>query len=432
VLRRTLRYVASQKTELLDVEEQNARHLLFNGAWFGLIDGGILTYLPVYLARLGASASILSLLTSGPALLGIAAYIPGGIFTERRRDQVQLTVRAGMLVRLGTLLIALLPFFLAPTLMAPAAVVIYSAISIPSAVYIPAWTTVMGKAISPARRAQVNGARWSLYSLVSAVSIAGFGYLLDRSPLPIGYQGVFMISFLAGVAGLYSFGRMRIPPFVQERNASQEDGTGAGLAGRLRGFLRPLAECREFVRFNMATLVYRLILSMPAALYSLYWVNNLHASNTWIGLRGTVGYSALVVGYRFWGRTANRIGHRKLLYLAGGCFALYPIVTALAGRVEWLLPAAVIWGFCASGLDIGLFDMLLAACPEGRQPSFAATANMLVSAVAFVGPLLGAALAQSLNTRAALFIIGALQLASIVFFRLLPSREQEALAGHTD
>jgi hypothetical protein len=81
------------------VEDQNYRNLLINGAWLGPIDGGILNYLPVYLARLGASVSVLSLLTSGAALMGILAYIPGGAYAERHRDMVKLSVQAGFLVR---------------------------------------------------------------------------------------------------------------------------------------------------------------------------------------------------------------------------------------------------------------------------------------------------------------------------------------------
>ena len=91
------------------------------------------------------------------------------------------------------------------------------------------------------------------------------------------------------------------------------------------------------------------------------------------------------------------------------------------------IPAAIVWGFAAAGIDIGLFDMLLAACPEGRQPSYSATANMLISIAASIGPLLGAALALSLSTRTALFVIGGLQLASVAMFMLLPSRQQEGL-----
>ncbi len=405
-------------------EDHNYRHLLINGAWFGLIDGGIFTYLPVFLARLGASPSIVGMLTSGPSLVGILSYIPGGAYAERHSDLVKLTVRTAFIARISYPLIALLPFVLAPAYIPIAVVILWSLTSIPNAIHIPAWTAVMQKAVSPQRRAQLNGTRWALLSMVSAGAVTFFGYMLDRVPFPGGYQVVFLISFVAAVLNLYYFAQVRVPPFDPGR---VERAANMGFTARVLAFLRPFTESSQFVRYNLASLAYRFALNMPVALYSIYWVNDLKATDTWIGLRGTVGYVALVAGYRFWGRVANRMGHRRVLLICGTALGLYPLLTALAPAMQWLLPVAVLWGFAAAGVDIGLFDMLLAVCPDGRQPSFAAAAQMLMSVVSFVAPLMGAALAQGWNVQAALFVIGGLQLVSASLFLLLPSREQEGL-----
>jgi MFS family permease len=164
---------------------------------------------------------------------------------------------------------------------------------------------------------------------------------------------------------------------------------------------------------------------MPAGLFSIFWVNDLHATDGWIGLRGSAGYIALLVGYVFWGRTANRVGHRRMLLICGAGMACYPALTALAPSVQWLLPVALVWGVTAGGLDLGLFDMLLAACPAGRQPSFAAASSTCASVAVTVGPLMGAALAQTWNTRSALLAIAVLQLIATLAFLLLPGRQAE-------
>jgi MFS family permease len=406
------------------LEERNYRNLLLNGAWFGPIDGGIYTYLPVFLARLGATPSIVGLVTSGPALIGILTYIPGGAYAERKTDMVKLVVWAAFIVRCSAPIIALLPFFLGPAYLPLAAVVIWSLMAIPNAVHIPAWTYVMQQAVPPERRAHLNGTRWALFSLVSAICIAIFGRFLDRTPFPAGYQIVFMISFGAAIMNLYYFNKLRVPPFRADRAQS----TRSGLGQRVAIFFRPLTESPAFVRYNLATLPWRLAYNLPIALFSIYWVDNLQVSNTWIGLRGTVGYAALVVGYRMWGQVANRIGHRSVLLICGAVAALYPALTALAPSAPWLLPAAALWGLSIAGSDIGLFDMLLNACPDGRQPSYAATSNMLVSTVTFVAPLIGGVLAQLAGVRPALLVAALLQLLTTAFFLLLPNREQEALA----
>jgi MFS family permease len=185
-----------------------------------------------------------------------------------------------------------------------------------------------------------------------------------------------------------------------------------------------------FVRFNASSFSFRLALMMPAGLYSIYWVQELRANDSWIGLRGTAGYAALVLGYWLWGRMANRIGHRGLLLTCGVIGALYPVTTAWAPSVEWLLPAAALWGITISGIDIGLFDMMLISAPAGRMPSFAALANVLNNIALAVGPLLGAGLAGLVGIQTALLVIGGLQLAATAGFLLLPNREQEKATAH--
>ena len=426
VLRRSQKALAVslRDTGVETWESHNYRALLAQGAWFGLIDGGIFTYLPVFLARLGASASVIGLLTSGPSLVGIVSYIPGGIYAERQANLVKLVAVTSFISRLAYPLIALLPFFLAPSAIPLTVAVLWSLAAIPSGIWLPAWIAVIQKAVSAERQARLNGTRWALLSAVSAVAITSFGYMLDRVPFPQGYQIVFLISFAGALLTTYYWMQVRVPAFVPERN----DPPGhTDLSARARAFLRPLVESQPFLRYNLATLLYRLALNMPVALFSIFWVEDLRATDTWIGLRGSVGYVALIVGYVFWGRMANRLGHRNMLLICGSLLGLYPVCTALVPTMQWLLPVAVLWGFTIGAVDIGLFDMLLAVCPEGRQPTFAATANMLISVVVFVAPFLGAALAEAVGVRAALLISGGLQVASAALFLLLPSREQEGL-----
>ncbi len=403
-------------------EDRNYRNLLISGAWFGPAEGGIFQFLSVFVARLGGSPTIVSLLTAGPALVGIFAGIPGGAYAERRSDQVHLVVWAGFFARLSYLLIALLPFFLPPDKVAIGIVIIWSLTAIPNAVHVPAWTSMMQRAVSAKRRPRLNGTRWGLMSFISGISLTIYGFMLDRMNFPIGYQIIFMISFLAAMMNLFYFSKVVIPPFVSGREMGQ--GPGAIFA-EIPGLFRAYFSTPRFVRFLLASGAFRLTLAMPVGLFSIYWVNDLQATDVWIGLRGTVGSFALVIGYFFWGRMANRIGHRRMLIICGAGQACYPVLTALAPDPVWLLPAAFVSGITAGGIDLGLFDMLLGACPEGRQPTFAAGSAVFTSIAVTIGPLLGAALAQSTSTRTALFFIGAAQAVATLGFLLLPSREQE-------
>jgi MFS family permease len=409
------------------IEQRNARNLVLSSAWLGFIDGGIMTYLSVWLARMGATPGQMSLLSSGPQLVNMVALLPASAFAERQTDLVRLANRSALITRSGYLLIALLPLIM-PSAAIPAAIIIWSLFAIPSAVFLPAFMSVIQRAVPPQMRPQTNANRWALYSTVGAIAIPCIGIMIDRVGFPQGYQLAFIISFVGTLPNLYFFGKIVLPPFKPDRPHAEAQ---RGLRTRLDQFVRPFFEHRRFVRFNAATAVFRICLAMPVGLFSIYWVDYLHASNTLIGIRGAVGYVALVFAYGLWGRVVHRIGHRSLLYLSA-LIGLYAITTALAPSAAWLLPVAIIWGVCVAAIDIGLVDMLLLACPEGRQPTFIGMANVLGSAELFIGPLIGAALAQAIGVPAALVVSGVLQILSGVFFVLLPSRadEQREHAAH--
>jgi MFS family permease len=398
-----------------DQEDRNARLLYLNTALVGVETGGIMAFLAVFLARLGATPTLVGWLTSAPALLAVLLLIPGAMVAERYTDQVKVRNAYVAAVRLGFLLCGLAPWFVPREHLPLVLVLVWTLKTLPDVVAIPSWTVVMARAISPRRRAQINGTRWALLSLVSAGSSALFGWLLDQIVFPLNYQIVFLISAALSSLDILFFAHIRVPPL--DRPARGESRT---VWGRFAEYLHPVAHYRPFLVFLSATMLYRLALNLPVPLFSLFWVNELQAPDTLIGLRGTVGYAALVAGYMLWGRLANRLGHRRVLTWSALGLGLYPIVTALSPSAPWLLPAAFVWGITAAGVDIGLFDLMLAACPEQRQPLFAAVWSMAANAAIFAGPLLGAALSNATTIATALVIAGIAQWVTTVPFTALP------------
>ncbi|MGC8880394.1 MAG: MFS transporter, partial [Anaerolineae bacterium] len=251
------------------VTARNCHNLIISGSWVGLIEGGVITYLPVFLARLGASPTMMSLLTAGQFLVGMIAYIPGGAYAERHTNQVRLANITSIIARSSYLLIALLPLAFEKTVLPPLAVTIWTLAAIPTAVFVPSFFTVMQQAVPVQIRAQFLGVRWAIMTVISAISIPLFGLLLDHTPFILGYQIVFGCSFLASVLHMVHFGQIQVPPFVADSNEAY--GRRSWLEGT-RVFLRSFTESPLFVRYSLATLAFRLALYIPYALFSVYWV----------------------------------------------------------------------------------------------------------------------------------------------------------------
>lgn len=400
------------------LEDRNARLLYLNTASIGVPAAGIGAFMAVFLARLGASSTIIGWLTSAPALIGMLALIPGAIIAERNSDQVRVRCNAIRTQRLTYLACALLPFVLPPTYLLIPLVALWAIKTIPESISTPAWTAVIAKALSPQRRAQVNATRWALLSIVSALASAFFGWLLDLVVFPLNYQLVFFISFLFGWLDPFFFSKIRVEPLEKP-----VIGPDHGLWQRIADYFRPVLTYRPFLWAILLMLPYRFALNLPAPLFSLYWVNELRAPDTLIGLRGTVGHAALVLGYTFWGSVTPRLGQRRVLTLSALGLALYPISTGLSPSPIWLLPAAAIWGLTASGIDVAFFEVMLAAMPGQRQPLFAAVWSIVAQVAMFFGPLVGAGLAERIGVGPALVASGVAQALATLFFFRLPRAE---------
>ena len=157
---------------------------------------------------------------------------------------------------------------------------------------------VVAEVIPPRRRAKVNGTRWALVSVVTAISVAIFGYMLDRLPFPLSYQIVFFISYVGGSVGMLFWSKIRIPENINPEQHPKKQG---GMKKQIRAFWESIQE-PAFLRFELTFTVLRIAMNMPTALYSIYWIRHLGASDLWIGWQTTTGKLALIVGYFFWPR----------------------------------------------------------------------------------------------------------------------------------
>lgn len=405
-------------------EDRNVRALYLNTAMVGVATGGIGSFLPVFLARLGASSTLMGWFNSLPSLLLVFLLIPGAVIAERSADQVAVRVKYARILRSFYLVCGLLPFIIPAQWLPLVLVAVWAATVFPEAVAQPAWTAVLARAVSPRRRASVNSVRWALLAIVSAASSAFFGWMLDRVAFPYNYQAVFIISWALSFADPYFFSFIKLEPQPGDGVPRvRVKGPRRSPFRRLADYVRPALQHKPFMVYLAATIGYRLALNMPAPLFSLFWVNELKAPDTLIGLRGTVGNGVLVFGYLLWGRLAGRIGHRQVLMISASGLALYPIATALAPSAIWLLPVAIIWGLTVAGVDVGLFDMALASCPSERQPLFGALWSMVARVGMFAGPLIGAELSARTSLATALLVAGVAQLVAVAGFFALPAED---------
>lgn len=397
----------------LSAVDRNILYFTLDTAVQGLVMGGIFGFLSVFVVRLDASNLTVSLLTSLPAIVMALCSIPAGRIVEQQVNLVCYTNFIRIFHRGSFLLIALLPFFVEKGL-AEIIVVVWAAKSISAALLESSWMAVVAEMVPPSRRARVNGTRWAIVSVVTAVATAVYGYILDRMPFPLNYQIVFFTSFIGGVAGMYFYGKLRIPDNVPVAKVKVR---GVTLRQQVRDYVRTI-NVPAFVRYEIAATVFRFGANLPAALYTIYWIRTLGASDLWIGWQATAGKLALIAGYIVWGRLSGRKGMRLPLLLCTAFLGLYPVLTGLVTDQVWLPLVAIVQGFFITGIDISFFDTLLTVSPPERRPSFVAFNTMLASLTVFLAPLVGGLLAEWMSLPAVFFIAGAIHvIAAVLFWR---------------
>lgn len=393
------------------LEKQNIRNLTIDTALQGLMMGGIFSFLSVFIVRLGASKLETSLLTSLPALIMALASVPAGQVAQRQDDLVRYTNLVRVFHRGAILVVALLPFVVGSRPLITIIIALWSVKAIANALLESSWMVVVAEIIPPELRARVNGTRWTILSVVTAASVALFGYLLDRLPFPLSYQVVFALSFVGGALGMIYWGRLRLASDRPIQVATARP----GLKEQARAYWRSL-KVPAFVRYELATSVLRMGMNLPMALYSIYWIRELAASDLWIGWQSTTNHLATIAGYLFWGRIISRKGYFRPLLICAAGMSLYPVLTGLAPSEVWLPLISIANGFFITGVNIAFLDTLLAVCPEDRRPSLIATNTMLASLTIFAAPLLGSFLADRMSIRAVFFIAGGVNLAAALLF----------------
>jgi MFS family permease len=341
----------------------------------------------------------------------VLVSIPCGQIVQKQRNLVRFTTFVRFFHRGSILLTALLPFITRDGII-EIIIIIWTIKAIANSLLESSWMAVVAEVIPPHRRAKVNGTRWALVSVVTAISVAIFGYMLDRLPFPLSYQIVFFISYLGGSIGMLFWAKIRIPDNIQSQQIALKS---LSMKNQIRTYWESIKE-PNFMRYELTVTVLRIAINLPTALYSIYWIRQLNASDLWIGWQATTGKLALIVGYFFWPKIVERKGHQLPLLICSAGMGLFPVLTGFVPDQAWLPLVSIIEGLFITGINLSFFDMLLAVCPPDRRPSFIAVNTTLSSLIIFLAPLLGSFLADLIGFRGVFFAAGAIHIIAVLMF----------------
>lgn len=394
------------------VRAGNYRRVQVDSMFIGVVNASG-TFLPVFLLRMGASASDVGLLTALPAFTAFLLAIPFGRYLQPRGGIVRWYSRLRLVAWSSYAVMALVAFLLPREEAIPVLLLVWAVASLPSTAALVAFPMVMDGAAGPGGRFDLLGRRWAIAGVSATIAVALVGQFLSAVQFPTNFEIFLVFVTLAGIGSYLQSRRIvitepaRIPP-----------GPRVPARERLAGLWRLIAANRPFVRFEIRGFVYVLAIGLSLPVMPLFYVHEVGAPDSWIGIIGAAGSAGSVLGYL----TARQLARRR-----GGGVTLLPslLVAAVAPAVLSfidVLPAvaavAFVMGIAGAGAQLALFDQLMHRIPTQHGVTFSSVDQSVSNLAIVIGPNIGGLLVVALSARAALLVVAAVTLVAFILFAI--------------
>jgi hypothetical protein len=402
-------------------QARNWRLVQADSLFIGIVNASS-TFLPVFLLRLGASASDIGLLTALPALTAFVLAIPFGRYLQARGRIVAWYSRLRLAAWVSYAVIAAAVALLPRASSVPVALFIWAVASLPSTAALVAFPLVMDGAAGPGGRFELLGRRWAIAGVSAIVAVALGGQFLATVPFPTNYEILLVIVTLGGFGSFLQSSRIVIAEHVRPPHPEQ-----APRLDRVRALWRQVVSNRPFIGYELRSFVYIWSLGMALPVLPLFYVHDLAASDAWIGIIGAAGSAGSVVGYV----TLRRVARSR-----GGTVILIPALlaaawtTALMSVVNWL-PAVALLAFAlggaAAGAQLALFDRMMRTFPKELGVTFSSVDQSLQNFALIVAPNVAGILAVSLGSRQTLLLTAAVGFIAVALFAIEARSERRAV-----
>jgi MFS family permease len=407
--------------EAIRIHKSNFRNVQIDAIGVGLA-GASGTFLPVFLTRLGASNIQVGLLTTMPGITGLLLAILVGRFLQTRRNIIPWFSAARLMVISCYALTGLLTIIVPPSAKVPSVLAIWAFATLPQTIVAVAFTVVMNAVAGPQGRYELLSRRWTTLGLTNAITVTLAGLILDRIEPPLNYQIVFLALSLGGLISFYFSSHIKLLDVEPPKQL-----IGGSIKQNVNNYKELIRGEPAFISFALKRFVLLSGIALSAPIFPLYYVREIHAPDSWIGIFSTTQTFVMLVGYFVWTRLSRRRGSRFVLLCTTLGISLHPLLTASTHHVELIAVFAGIAGIFQSGLDLVLFDELMKTVPVEYSATFVSLAQSMQYLSTIASPLIGTYLSNHIGLGGALMVSSAIRFSGFLLFFLHQARRKQNL-----
>ena len=235
----------------------------------------------------------------------------------------------------------------------------------------PAYTALMKDIYPDEERGRAMGlVRVGSYSAVLIVSLI-VGHLLDSG---VPFKWVFPVAAAVGIVGAWCFSR--VP--VTESSALEAQQVRLSALGFWLQTMAILKHNHGFLWFAASVMTYGFGNLVAFTIYPLYQVDRLNVTNVQVATLTNTSSICSIIAFAYWGQFMDRHGAlwTALVNILLQC--LMPIVYFFSGAWWHLVPAAVVQGIAAAGIELAYLNVILTLSEEGKEAQYQALHSMLL------------------------------------------------------
>ncbi len=356
-------------------------------------------YVPVLVARLGASPLLLGILTSGAALMLTLASALGPAWLRRVPDWPR-NMTIPLLIWRTVLILTPLCLFL-PAYQAEAIVAAVVILHFAAGLGVYAITTFLARMTLPERVARLVSMRWTMLGVGMAIFTVFLAAILDAFPLPVNFIAACALALGIGSTSIAVLSKVQVAPLAHPSAARSRADARAFLAH---------APARNYL---IITLLAQIGVNAPGPLITLQMVRVLQATNVEYGWYLAIYWLSLALVGLFVPQLTDRFGNAKVF--AGSCLGLGSqlVILAIAPSlpVTWL--AGFVGGATSVALQVTSYALMVQCAPPDKFEGYVGAHSTVTNFALFAGPLVMSALVDDgVSIAVGLLICAAVRAAS--------------------